>query len=398
MSPETHENSPLQMAEVMDYSDLAVVTVATRNYFHRVRSLFASVAEHMPGALQVACSVDAFDGLLDPEEEGYEIFEASELGIPRFEQFAFALNPTAACCALKPYAVLKALKYPGIKRVLYIDNDMGLYSRPDELFDFLSRHSFVLTPHHSNPLPAGASPDEMTLLPYGIYNAGMFALSDAAEAVSFLEWWADWMSDPRHVFADWAYDQIWLNYAPVYCRVVGIFHEPGYNVAFWNFAERDLRQLGDGFFCGEHPLVVFHFSNFNDQNPERIVDDYIECDVRDTSETKELGMALAKSWKQYGRDQCLAWGYQYRSWHDGGTVSENEREYVRNNWDTIDSDLDLWSATLQQDQPELFSEMRAQYLADISTTKKVGCGLLSGLLDVSPRKVFRKVWKVTGHK
>ena len=389
------EIMPIKKNMLTDYSDVAVVTVATRNYFHRVRSLFESVDEFMPGALRLACSVDAVEGFLDAEEEGYELVEAGELGIPRFEQFVFALNPTAACCALKPHAVLSALKYPGIKRVLYIDNDMDLYHRPDEMLEFLDKHSFVLTPHHLKPLPDGASPDEMTLLPYGIYNAGMFGVSNVPEAVRFLEWWGSWMSDPRHVFADWAYDQIWLNYAPVYCRDAGIFHEPGYNVAFWNFAERDLQQVGDGFFCGEHPLVVYHFSNFDDKTPERIVADYIECDVRDTNETKALGMALAKSWKQQGRDQCLAWGYQYRSWHDEEPVSENEREYVRNNWDTIDSDLNLWSATLQQDQPELFSEIRAEYLADASRAKKDNKGLFDCLLDVSPRKVFRKV---TGHK
>ena len=393
ISPETHENSPQQMAEVIDYSDVAVVTVATRNYFHRVRSLFASVAEHMPGALQVACSVDAFDGLLDPEEEGYEIFEASDLGIPRFEQFAFALNPTAACCALKPHAVLRALKYPGIKRVLYIDNDMGLYSRPDELFDFLDRHSFVLTPHHSNPLPAGASPDEMTLLPYGIYNAGMFALNNNEEAVRFLEWWADWMSDPRHVFADWAYDQIWLNYAPVYCRDAGIFHGSGYNVAFWNFAERDLRQVGDAFLCGEQPLVLFHFSNFVDENPTSMVSGNLDVDVVESDATRALGVTIAESWRNHGRDECLALGYQFRSWHDGASVSEKERDYIRDNWDAIDPELDLWSAALADDHPELYGDIRADYLTALANAKKKQGGMLNSLMDISLRKVLSRVRK-----
>jgi len=384
------------MSEVIDYSDVAVVTVATRNYFHRVRSLFASVAEHMPGALQVACSVDAFDGLLDPEEEGYEIFEASDLGIPRFEQFVFALNPTAACCALKPHAVLRALKYPGIKRVLYIDNDMGLYSRPDELFDFLGRHSFVLTPHHSNPLPAGASPDEMTLLPYGIYNAGMFALNNNEEAVRFLEWWANWMSDPRHVFAEWAYDQIWLNYAPVYCRDAGIFHGPGYNVAFWNFAERDLRQDDDAFFCGEKPLVAFHFSTFDEKKPTRIVSSNLKSNVVETKATEALGIAMAESWSNHGRDQCIEWDYHYRAWEDGVVVREGEREYARDNWDAINPELDLWSATLQVDQPELYEEMRAEWLSESSTTKGKNRSLCKALLDLSPRKVLGKIQKMMG--
>ena len=384
------------MAEVIDYSDVAVVTVATRNYFHRVRSLFASVAEHMPGALQVACSVDAFDGLLDPEEEGYEIFEASDLGIPRFEQFVFALNPTAACCALKPHAVLRALKYPGIKRVLYIDNDMGLYRRPDEMLAFLCQHSFAVTPHHLAPLPEGASPDEMTLLPYGIFNAGMFAVSNAPEAVSFLEWWGRWMSDPRHVVAEWAYDQVWLNYVPVYCRDAGIFHEPGYNVAFWNFAERDLRQDDDAFFCGEKPLVAFHFSTFDEKKPTRIVSSNLKSNVVETKATEALGIAMAESWSNHGRDQCIEWDYHYRAWEDGVVVREGEREYARDNWDAINPELDLWSATLQVDQPELYEEMRAEWLSESSTTKGKNRSLCKALLDLSPRKVLGKIQKMMG--
>jgi len=76
------ESSSQDQKLVGDFSDVAVVTVATRNYFHRVRSLFASVEEFMPGALRLACSMDAVEGFLNAEEEGYELVEANPLITP----------------------------------------------------------------------------------------------------------------------------------------------------------------------------------------------------------------------------------------------------------------------------------------------------------------------------
>jgi hypothetical protein len=370
-----------------------VVTVATRNYFHRVRSLLASVKELMPGALRLACSVDAVEGFLDAEKEGYELVDAGELGIPRFEQLMLALNPTAACCLLKPHAVMKAFQYPGIKRVLYIDNDMGLYHQPEEMLEALCRHSFVLTPHHLAPLPEGTTPDEFMQVSHGIYNAGMFGVANVPEAINFLKWWAKWMMDPRHLFHRYSYDQVWLNYVPVYCLNANVLREPGYNVAYWNLCERELTQAGGSFFCGAHPLVAFHFSAFDDHKPDHLISDnlssILDGDISETEATRMLGTAIAASWKQHGRDQCLEWDYHYRSWGDGVVVYESEREYVSSKWHQIPPDLDLWSPTLQKDEPVIFARIRREWLAERKDSRVLVRILVKGLLDLSPRMLIR---------
>ncbi len=370
-------------------SEVAVVTVATRNYFHRVRALFDAVAELMPGAVRMACCPDPFEGFLTSVQEGFEIMDGRDLGVPRFDEFVFALNPTALCCALKPFAVLRALEREGIKSVLYIDNDMGLYGSPDELLDLLKERSFVLTPHHLAPLPTGSDPDEMTLAPYGTYNAGIFGVRKVEEALRFLEWWAGWMADPRHLPLDWAYDQIWLNYVPVYCRDAGIFYGAGYNVAFWNYQERQLQEKNGDFFCGRDPLVLYHFSNFDDQNPERIVMPSLSCRIKQTRTLTMLGKKIAALWQAKGRDECQGWGYGYRVWPGGDEVLDWQRELVRENWDELE---------LKADSSE--KRTRAEVVEGLY---RFCCGLGEGrvkgrirstrsaLLDLSLRKIWARL-------
>lgn len=55
----------------------------------------AAVAEHLPEARHVICWVDRIEGFFDAASEPHDIAETPELGIPRFEQLALALNPTA---------------------------------------------------------------------------------------------------------------------------------------------------------------------------------------------------------------------------------------------------------------------------------------------------------------
>jgi hypothetical protein len=65
-------------------SDLAVVSVSTRNYLYRARVLFDAVAKHRPEVRGIVCCVDRLDGVCDPAKEAFEIVEAASRGIARF--------------------------------------------------------------------------------------------------------------------------------------------------------------------------------------------------------------------------------------------------------------------------------------------------------------------------
>jgi hypothetical protein len=385
--------SPRNSDDSTDFSDVAVVTVATGSYLHRVRALFESVRELMPGALQVVCCLDSVADKLDLSDEAFEVIEARDLGLPRYDQLMLAFNPMAACCALKPHIALHALEYDHIQRVIYLDNDVGLYQKPEEMLELLLRHSFVVTPHNFEPFPNDITLDESMQVKTGVYNAGIFGVSKVVEGIRFLKWWANWMLDPRHVNDKYFYDQIWLNYVPAYCQEACVLRNPGYNVAYWNLAERDLHRVDGSFFCGDHPLVAFHFGSFDDDEPNRLIPKalsrfFFDEDNYGNEATRLLCVETAERWKNHGGDQCKQWDYQYRTWSDGVVVRDSERFFVENKWDIIPPNLDMWAANLQKQEPQLFCEMRKEWLHEQKNLRKPMRRHIIKLLDFSLRDVL----------
>ena len=398
LSSEKRDGSA-EFAEFAEFADVAVVTVTTRNYLHRVRVLFDAVAELMPGAKRIVCCVDELSGCLDAQGENYELLEARDLGLPRYDQLMLAFNPTAACCALKPHVVLHALECDHIQRVLYLDNDVGLYQKPEEMLELLLRHSFVITPHNFAPFPKDIALDESMHVKHGIYNAGIFGVSKVSEAITFLKWWSNWMLDPRHVNRTWSYDQTWLNYVPAYCQSASILRDPGYNVAYWNLAERDLHRVDGSFFCGDHFLVAFHFASFDEAEPNRLMPKalsryFFDEDNYGNEATRLLCVETAELWKDHGRNQCMEWDYQYRTWSDGVDVRDSERLFVQNKWDIIPPDIDMWAANLQQQEPQLFCGMRKEWLHEQMNLRKRMRHHISKLLDFSLRDVLHGCRKI----
>jgi len=330
-------------------SSLAVVNVTTRNYLYRTRVLYKSVAKIMPGSQFTAVCADEISNIHDISHEPFPLIEALSLGIPRFKQLALALDPTALCCMLKAHAVKNALKNPKITHVLYIDNDMVIYDKPAELLLALKKFSFVLTPHHLNPLPRHAFPSEQLLVDYGVFNAGIFGLKKGVESGRFLDWWLQWMMDPRRVEQKRGYDQIWMNYIPVYLKNVHILRNKAYNVAFWNLYERDLAiRRNNRVWCGNEPLVSFHFSNFSEEHPESLVWPRVTSNFKPRNVHRTLTADITNRWAKAGRDECKAWGYGFAKWPDGVNIKPIERDIIKRNWDNIPKAADPWDRNERQ--------------------------------------------------
>lgn len=368
-----------------NYEDVAVVTVTTRNYMYRTRALFESIRYLMPGSIGIACCADPFLDASVLNDEYFKIVEAESLGLSRYKQLAFVLNATALCCVLKPHIVKFALRDSRVRRVLYLDNDMGVYRAPNEILKILETKSFVLTPHHINPCRRGTRPNEESLISWGTYNAGMFALKQIKEAADFIDWWANWLLDPRHVEWRWGYDQVWLNYVPVYCPNSCILLDPSYNAAFWNLAERDFRLDKGSFFCGKSPLTIFHFSNFDEACPENLYRPGIRCNYSPTMATKSLARGIAEKWAMSGRDQCVLQGYGYERWDDGEPIVAEDREGIRLRWANLSEELDLWSLRVA------FLDRRVDRFLRLGRTIRNTRRVLGKLLDMSPRKIIRRI-------
>jgi hypothetical protein len=379
----------LNSNKVNDAKDVAFVTVTTSNFAYRAFALMDSVSKYVPQATQLICSADGDLSNWNPCDRSVVVLDSKRISVPRYPQLVFGLNPTGVCCLLKPFAVLKALELPNIRRVVYLDNDIGLFGSPSDLLEKLRSHSFVLTPHHLGPLPETARPNESVLFTYGTYNAGLFAVANCTEAKTFLGWWANWLTDPRHLKRHNGYDQVWLNYVPVMCDGSAILRHPGYNVAFWNLCERDLHLSDDRPYCKDKPLIAYHFSNFDESRPGDILPDDLVSNCPRGTATRWLANHIANDWNRFRTldDQNL--DYMFSLWADGVAIKEEERERARQAWDSLPPDFDPWTADGADCIDGPFLEFKSK--SNVPLKKMRQRTWVDTVLDLSARKLLARV-------
>ncbi|MEM9840916.1 MAG: glycosyltransferase family 4 protein, partial [Pseudomonadota bacterium] len=137
------------------------------------------------------------------------------------------------------------------------------------------RHSFdqgaelILTPHALAPLDDGYDPDDRRIMQTGAYNLGFAALRSSPETSTLLDWWADHMRTrcvsnlPGGLFVD----QKFMDMAPAFVSHTDILRHKGYNVAYWNLHERPVALIGGQWMAGDMPLILFHFSGVDRNDP-----------------------------------------------------------------------------------------------------------------------------------
>ncbi len=275
----------------------------------------------------------------------------------------------------------------------YLNNDIGLFRRPHELLDALETSSAVLTPHHLHPLPSGSNPDEDVLSRYGTYNVGIIGVSALQEGMNFIDWWGQWLSDPRHLDIHQGFDQIWLNYVPVYCQKTAIIRDPGYNVAFWNLPERELSHNRTSFCVNSSELTAFHFSHFDGLGTEGCLPAVEKCNYPRTMETDPLASYMANLWARHGREECMSWKYGYGSWPDQQIVTNEERKAAMRYWDEIPHESDPWMKDLQFRNNELYPRMHPGPFDRDGTSKTDRRNLIIRILDMTPRRAIHWLQK-----
>jgi hypothetical protein len=304
---------------------LAVYTVATRSHLHRARTLMASVQAQVPEAERWVVLADSPGKFFDPAREPFRILAPEQFGFAGYRALAFALDAGTLCCALKPLAARFVRARSTATRLLYLDSDTLLLARPDAILQVLDQHSLVLTPHFLYPernQPANAS-----TVRSGAYNAGVFALGADEESDRFLAWWEANSLVPGFLAANWGHDQCWLNHAPALFPGTGLLRHPGYNVAFWNLHERAVSRSNQGWTVEGMPLVVFHFSYFDRQQPGRLVGPHTFAGVAPTSPVLAIATEYAAQLSAHGADTCERWPYEYGSFSNGAPVRPIHRAY-----------------------------------------------------------------------
>lgn len=280
----------------------AFFTISSKNYLAYARTLFQSVREFHDDVDQFLLLADHAANDLDPAAEPFTVVEVGDIGLPDFTAMTFKYDVVEFNTAVKPFFFSYLLER-GYKKIIYFDPDIMLFQRVDLVLDLLDRHSIVLTPHITRPIPEGDPfrPSERSHLISGTYNLGFVAVSNCQAGREFIDWWSLRCSDACYnepetgIFVD----QKWVNHAPGLFADVCVLRHPGCNMAYWNLHERTLNGLTVN---GEHALLFYHFSGIS-------TDDLGALSKHQEKYSLEMRPDLQAIFEQY-RDRLLANGHE----------------------------------------------------------------------------------------
>lgn len=253
-------------------SPVAVVTIVSNNYLHFARTLMQSVAAQHPEADRYCVIVDRDPAPAAELADSFTVLPMEQLNLPDGDEFLYRYNVLELNTAVKPWA-LETLLARGYRDVLYIDPDIWLYRPLTDVFAMLDAGaSVVLTPHLLAPVTDEAKPGELDVRRSGTYNLGFCALRQSPATLDMLHWWQAKLrhhciiAHDRGIFVD----QSWMDLVPGLFPEVGILRHPGYNVAYWNIAQRPVVAVADGYQVLGETLYFFHFSGLNPLAPEKV--------------------------------------------------------------------------------------------------------------------------------
>ncbi|HEX8315927.1 MAG TPA: hypothetical protein VF609_13090 [Flavisolibacter sp.] len=250
-------------------------TICSANYLPYAKAVGDSLIKHNPGYQFIIALADEYQVSNTSFFEPHQVVPVQQMNIPGLAEMNNRYNIFELSCALKPFVSRYLLTlHPHCQALFYFDSDIILFSSLQKAENILQTNFLLLTPHLASPLPYEAAvATELDILRTGIYNAGFFGLKNTEEGFVFLDWWEQRLR--HHCFNDAAHglfvDQLWLSLAPVFFRNCFVLYDPGYNLAYWNFLERRLSIWDGQYLVNEkHPLVFYHYSGYDIQQPEKI--------------------------------------------------------------------------------------------------------------------------------
>jgi glycosyltransferase involved in cell wall biosynthesis len=321
----SHRPTPLMVST--SPGEYAVCTISSKNYLSSVRVLAQSIQKTNPGVTVYALLVDRVDDIFDPTKEPFKVITLDELGnIPDPQRFKFKYMPLELNTAVKPYFMEYLFEKFNLKGICYFDPDIYVFHDLQRLWDLLSHHSIVLTPHITQPYEDDRKPSELEINLAGIFNLGFIGISDTPSSRSFLQWWKQRMYEYCFLLpsAGMHVDQNWVNFAPAMREGVFILRDTAYNIAYWNLHYRGerLQFLSDEkLLIGERPVLFYHFSGLDLNNLEKISIHQNRYTLSDLPNLRPLFQWYKNLLMKNGYEKTRKWKYAFEQFDNGVSIS-----------------------------------------------------------------------------
>lgn len=311
---------------------VAIITICSNNYFPYARILFSSLRRYHPDASLFLCLADT-KSELELEIDGVEIIETQALGIPNFFDFAFRYDIMEFNTAVKPFIMRLLLEQRNFKQVIYLDPDIELFAPMTAVFEALERGAdFVLTPHITAPAETEYYPDDIGIMKAGIYNLGFLAVSNSEATLKFLHWWGRRLrfyclnQQEQGIFVD----QKFIDLLPSFCEQVKILRNSNLNVAYWNLWQRKLEETSEGWQVNGEPLIFFHFSGIDAENPHRLSKHTSRFKNNLEPALQSLISRYITQLKQFRINETRKLDYSYGNFNNGVPIINLMRQCYRN--------------------------------------------------------------------
>ncbi len=249
---------------------IAFFTICSRNFLAFARTLHDSLIEQYGSVQFYVALCDAPEAPFIASEHPFSFVYLDDLDLPQWREMAQRYNITEFNTAIKPFVFQHLMRRNAADYIVYIDPDIIVKSRLIELEKaFASGVSAVLTPHVTGPAE-NVEVSDIKMLQYGIYNLGFAAFKNSPEALPVVEWWG------RRLFKDCVIklehglfvDQKWADLFPSFLDDLHVLRHPGYNVAYWNVAQRRVERTAQGdYLVNNVPLRFAHFSGSDLDDP-----------------------------------------------------------------------------------------------------------------------------------
>jgi hypothetical protein len=310
----------------------AACTIIAKNYLAYARTLAESFLAYHPDAAFYVLVVDDIDGFFEPCAEPFEVLTARQLGIADFERMAFKYDIVEFSTAVKPFLLERLLVEHGHAEVLYIDPDILVLNPLDALFAFLQHHDIVLTPHTTVDFPNDhQSPNDAMLMIHGLYNLGFIAVRASANTYRFLHWWQEKLRDRCVIEPCRGYfvDQKFIDLVPLFFAGVHVANGCGFNVAYWNLHARQLHCDNGKWLCNGEPLVFYHFSGFNPDEPDWLCRHSLRYTMSNRPDVAPLFADYIARVRRHGHAVCSRWPYTFASFSEGTRILKEFRGLFR---------------------------------------------------------------------
>jgi hypothetical protein len=248
-------------------NEYIVFTVTNLAYLPKALVLAESLFNHDDVKLKIYIIDRKVD--VDLPTQFAEFIWIEDAGVNEFYELAFKYDITELSTSLKPGISLDLLKtYP---KVIFLDPDTCLYHSIAPILKDLDDHSIVLTPHYTIPHSNTLADSDIGMMRFGSFNLGFFAVKNSEQGLYFLNWWDDRCRRFGYFETQFGLstDQKWVSIAPCFFQDLYVSFNLGYNVAFWNLQERKISKVNNNYIVNDkYALIFFHFSSFDDVNPE----------------------------------------------------------------------------------------------------------------------------------